>query len=172
MESILTGQDATKFFKESLIVALFQPEIPGNVGSIARSCVATNTALVIVGPIPFQITHSRLKRAGLDYWPHLRWCYLDTQDQFFEFFSQNRLVLTSVRGMSAYHEFEYQNGDILVFGRETRGLDENLMNNPNYESIYIPMWGKTRSLNIANSATTIIYEAYRRFGFPDFSKLE
>tara|TARA_B100000674_G_scaffold484366_1_gene489653 strand:+ start:3412 stop:3915 length:504 start_codon:yes stop_codon:yes gene_type:complete len=167
MESILTGQEATKLYKQDLTIALFQPEIPGNVGSIARSCVATDTALVIVGPIPFQITHSRLKRAGLDYWPHLRWCYLDTQKQFFEFFGKQRLVLTSVRGKSAYHEFQYKKGDILVFGRETQGLNEELMNNPKHESIHIPMWGQTRSLNIANSATTIMYEAYRRFGFPN-----
>ena len=167
MESILTGQEATKLYKQDLTIALFQPEIPGNVGSIARSCVATDTALIIVGPIPFQITHSRLKRAGLDYWPHLRWCYLDTQKQFFEFFGKQRLVLTSVRGKSAYHEFQYEKEDILVFGRETQGLNEELMNNPKHESIYIPMWGQTRSLNIANSATTIMYEAYRRFGFPN-----
>ncbi len=167
MESILTGQETTKLYRQDLTIALFQPEIPGNVGSIARSCVATDTALIIVGPIPFQITHSRLKRAGLDYWPHLRWCYLDTQKQFFEFFGKQRLVLTSVRGKSAYHEFQYKKEDILVFGRETQGLNEELMNNPKHESIYIPMWGQTRSLNIANSATTIMYEAYRKFGFPN-----
>ena len=166
MESILTGQDAIKLMRKDLSIALFQPEIPGNVGSIARSCVATDTPLIIVGPIPFQITHSRLKRAGLDYWQHLRWCYLDAQEQFFEFFGNQRLVLTSVRGNHSYDQFEYSKGDILVFGRETRGLDQELINDPKHESIYIPMWGKTRSLNIANSATTILYEAHRTLGFP------
>ena len=166
MESILTGQNAIKLLEEDLTIALFQPEIPGNVGSIARSCVATDTPLIIVGPIPFQITHSRLKRAGLDYWQHLRWCYLDTLQQFFEIFGSQRLVLTSVRGSHSYHQFQYLKGDIIVFGRETRGLDQHLIDDPNYQSIFIPMWGKTRSLNIANSATTILYEAHKNLGFP------
>ena len=167
MESILTGLESAKLLNEDLSIALFQPEIPGNVGSIARSCVATDTPLIIVGPIPFQITHSRLKRAGLDYWQHLKWCYMDTQKQFFELFGEQRLVLTSVRGDQPYHEFQYRKGDIIVFGRETRGLDETLINDPKHKSIFIPMWGKTRSLNIANSATTILYEAHRKFGFPE-----
>lgn len=166
MESILTGQDASKLLKQNLTIALFQPEIPGNVGSIARSCVATDTPLIIVGPIPFEITHSRLKRAGLDYWQHLNWCYLDTQEEFFEIFGSQRLVLTSVRGNYSYHEFQFSKEDIIVFGRETRGLDQDLIDDPSHQSIFIPMWGKTRSLNIANSATTILYEAHRSLGFP------
>ena len=86
METILTGENAKQLTNQNLSVALFQPEIPGNVGSIARSCVATDTPLIIVGPIPFEITHSKLKRAGLDYWPHLRWTYLEKQELFFEIF--------------------------------------------------------------------------------------
>lgn len=167
MEAILTGQNAKQLTNQDLTVALFQPEIPGNVGSIARSCVATDTPLVIVGPIPFEITHSRLKRAGLDYWPHLRWTYLNNQDDFFSLFGSQRLILTSARGDSYYHQFEYARGDILVFGCETRGLSPELMSRPEHPSISIPMWGKTRSLNIANSATMLMYEAHRRLGFPE-----
>lgn len=166
MQPILKGQDATQLVQQNLTVALFQPEIPGNVGSIARTCVATDTPLIIVGPIPFEITDTKLKRAGLDYWPHLRWSYLESTHQFFKIFGSQRLLLTSTKGKSAYHLFTYQTGDILVFGRETKGLDPEFLANPEHETIYIPMWGKTRSLNIANSATMLIYEAHRSIGFP------
>jgi tRNA (cytidine/uridine-2'-O-)-methyltransferase len=153
----------------NLKIALIEPEIPGNTGSIARTCVATDTYLYVVGPMPFEITDSKVKRAGLDYWPHLNWKYLDNYEQFTKETSESRYVLTTAKREDSilYHEFEFQPGDIILFGKETMGLSKELVKSGEHPVISLPMWGKTRSLNLANACTTVLYEAYRQLGFPE-----
>ncbi|MBT3785337.1 tRNA (cytidine(34)-2'-O)-methyltransferase [bacterium] len=147
-------------------MVLIEPEIPGNTGSAARTCVATNTPLWIVGPTPFQITDARLKRAGLDYWPHLNWKWVSDAEQFLKLSEGRRLVLTSARTGIPYHEFSFKSGDMILLGKETRGLPAEWLDSQKYPVITLPMWGKTRSLNQANAATVFLYEAYRQLGFP------
>lgn len=155
--------------KPLLTVALIEPEIPGNTGSIARTCVATNTELLVVGPMPFEITDAKVKRAGLDYWPHLNWQYLQNYAEFIDRVKGRRLVLSSARTGQSYHEFAFEPGDVLVFGKETLGLPKELLYNSGHPVITLPMWGKTRSLNLANACTVLLYEAYRQIGFPSIS---
>jgi tRNA (cytidine/uridine-2'-O-)-methyltransferase len=152
---------------DHLTVALIEPEIPGNTGSIARTCVATETPLVIVGPIPFEITDARLRRAGLDYWPYLDFTFLENFKSFQCIYGQKRLVLTSARLGTPYHKFCFLPDDILVFGKETLGLPKELLADKKNPVVTLPMWGKTRSLNIANACTTLLYEAYRQIGIPE-----
>lgn len=146
-------------------IALFEPEIPGNAGSIGRTCVATASELYIVGPTPFEITDTRIKRAGLDYWPHLKWEFFENRELFFQAKEGRRLVLTSARIGERYDQFSYQDGDILVMGKETLGLADFLKSG--WPVVHLPMWGPTRSINQANAATTLLYEAYRQVGFPE-----
>ncbi len=149
-----------------ITVALVEPEIPGNTGSIARTCVATNTPLVVVGPTPFEITDARARRAGLDYWPHLNFSFLKNFTAFMSEYGDKRLVLTSARDGVPYHEFDFSPRDILVFGKETQGLSRELLLKEEHPLVTLPMWGQTRSLNLANACTTLVYEAYRQIGFP------
>lgn len=155
---------------EPVTLVLIEPEIPGNTGSIARSCVGTNTPLWIVGPTPFEITDKKVKRAGLDYWPHLRWKWIDNLDAFLEVAGERRLVLTSARMGTSYHQFNFKHGDLILLGKETLGLPKDLLQSGKYPVITLPMWGKTRSLNQANAATVFLYEAYRQIGFPSEPK--
>ncbi|MCJ8346554.1 tRNA (cytidine(34)-2'-O)-methyltransferase [bacterium] len=150
---------------EKIHIALIEPEIPGNTGSIARTCVATDTFLSIVGPIPFDISDKQVRRAGLDYWPHLRYEYLESFEDFKKKYSNRRLILTSARIGESYSEFKYQEGDILLMGKETRGLDKELLHSGEYPVVHLPMWGETRSLNLANASTVFLYEAYRQLGY-------
>jgi len=149
-----------------ITIVLVEPEIPGNTGSIARTCVGTNTPLWIVGPTPFEITDKKLKRAGLDYWPHLQWKWIPDFSNFLEMAKDRRLVLTSARLGAPYHQFHFQRGDLILLGKETLGLPKDLLHSGRHSVITLPMWGKTRSLNQANAATVFLYEAYRQIGFP------
>lgn len=150
---------------EKIQIALIEPEIPGNTGSIARTCVATDTFLSIVGPIPFDISDKQVRRAGLDYWPHLRYEYLNGFDEFLEKYKDRRLILTSARIGECYSDFEYQEGDILLMGKETMGIDKDVLHSGDYPVVHLPMWGETRSLNLANASTVFLYEAHRQLGF-------
>ncbi len=145
-------------------LALIEPEIPGNVGSIGRTCVALDSQLQIVAPIPFEITDARVKRAGLDYWPHLDWIFFQNQTEFFAKNQGRRIVLTSARMGIPYHEFQFLPQDVIVMGKETMGLGELLKKE--FPVVHLPMWGKTRSINVANAATVFLYEAWRQIGFP------
>ena len=150
----------------NLTIALIEPEIPGNTGAIARTCVATNTHLIVVGPTPFEITDSKVKRAGLDYWKWLKIDILKDFSEFEEKFSHRRWVLTTAREGQPYHEFQFKKDDIILFGKETKGLDKELVHSKKHNVITLPMWGETRSLNLANASTVFLYEAYRQIGFP------
>ena len=147
-------------------LVLIEPEIPGNTGSIARTCVGTDTPLWIVEPTAFEISDKKVKRAGLDYWPHLRWQLIADIDQFKQLAGQRRLVLTSARMGTPYHQFKFHQGDLILLGKETLGLPKDLLLSGEHPVITLPMWGKTRSLNQANAATVFLYEAYRQIGFP------
>ena len=146
-------------------IVLVEPEIPPNTGNIARLCAATGSILHLVGRLGFSIDDKHLKRAGLDYWEHIdirRW---DTIEEIQASASQGRFFYLSTKVARSYLSAAFQPGDFLVFGRETRGLPEELLHlNPD-TCITIPMpAGVVRSLNLSTSAGIVLYEALRQSG--------
>ncbi len=144
-------------------VVLFEPEIPPNTGNIGRLCVATNTPLHLIKPLGFSLKDKYLKRAGLDYWPYLKLYVWDNFESFLNHTqaSPKRLIFTSKRAKTMIYEINFRGDEFLVFGPETRGLPESLLSKYPI-NVSIPMWGKTRSLNLASSVAVCVYEAYRQ----------
>lgn len=147
-----------------LHVVLYQPLIPQNTGNIARSCVALGAKLWIVRPTAFRLDSSQLKRAGLDYWQYLAWEMVDSWEELLSRFEQPRLWLITKFGELPYYEATFTSGDLLVLGRETNGLPESLRREYADRQINIPMPGPVRSLNQANAAAIVMYEAARQIG--------
>jgi len=146
-------------------IVLVEPEIPPNTGNIARLCAATGSILHLVGRLGFSIDDKHLKRAGLDYWEHIdirRW---DTIEEIQASASQGRFFYLSTKVARSYLSAAFQPGDFLVFGRETKGLPEELLHlNPD-TCITIPMpAGVVRSLNLSTSVGIVLYEALRQSG--------
>ena len=146
-------------------IVLICPEIPMNTGNIARTCAATGSVLHIVKPIAFSIDDKHVKRAGLDYW-HL--VDIRVYEDIGQFFAQNHggcFWFCSTKSPNCYSEVAYNNSDYLVFGRETKGLDEQLLRDNLTNTIRIPMVDSARSLNLANSVAIVLYEALRQQSF-------
>jgi tRNA (cytidine/uridine-2'-O-)-methyltransferase len=147
-------------------IVLYEPEIPQNTGSVARLCAGADIRLHLVEPLGFSLSDRYLKRAGLDYWPHVKlsvWrdfaAFLDSRD------SPGRLVLTTSgnRGHEGtpYHRFAFRPGDLLVFGPESKGLPESLLT-AGHPAVRIPVTRYIRSHNLANAASILLYEALRQ----------
>lgn len=150
-----------------LHVILYQPEIPPNTGNIIRLCANTGARLHLVGPLGFQLDHSRVKRAGLDYaemasvQQHVNW------DAFRTEHADMRIWAFSTRGQTVYDRAEFQAGDGLLFGPETRGLPDSLLAETGPEHcLRLPMADASRSLNLSNTVAVGLYEAWRQLGFP------
>lgn len=144
-------------------IALFEPEIPGNAGSIGRTCVATASELYIVGPTPFEITDTRIKRAGLDYWPHVRINHWDSLDAFLQQADERHLHFLTTKTKRSYTEARFCPGDRLIFGKETKGLPEEILTLYSDRCLTIPMTNPhIRSLNLAMAAGIVLYEALRQ----------
>lgn len=141
-------------------IVLFEPEIPPNTGNVARLCAATKTPLHLIEPLGFSIDDKHLKRAGLDYWPHVNVTVWPDFETFFKNVP-GRLVLTSARGGVRYDCFQFQPGDLIVLGPETRGLPEAMFQRFD-NRIRMPIWGHVRSLNMSTAAGILLYEAFRQ----------
>jgi len=148
-----------------LHVALVEPEIPSNTGNIARLCAATNTPLHIVGATGFRMDERAVKRAGLDYWPEVELTrHRDLQDLQTSI-PAARLVYFTTKAERPYLDWTFETNDCLVFGRETRGLPEDLLHSNWENCVTIPMLNpKVRSLNLANAVSIVLYEALRQTG--------
>jgi tRNA (cytidine/uridine-2'-O-)-methyltransferase len=146
-------------------VALVEPEIPPNTGNIARLCAATSTPLHIVGVTGFRMDDRALRRAGLDYWPEVNLTRHRNLDALYESLPNARFVYLSTKADRIYTDWDFQPGDCLVFGRETRGLPEDLLR-ANWENcLRIPMLNPNiRSLNLATAAGIVLFEALRQTG--------
>jgi len=143
---------------------LVAPEIPPNTGSIARLCAATYTRLHLVRPLGFSLDDRYLKRAGLDYWPHVDLHVYDDWAHFRALHRGVRLHLFSARANQSYVEASYAPGDRLVFGSETRGLPRELLAVHAADTRVIPIDSPhVRSLNLSNAVSIVVYEALRRF---------
>lgn len=162
--SLGVPQSASTGTTAPLHVVLYQPQIPQNTGNIARSCVALGAKLWIVRPTTFQLDSSQLKRAGLDYWKFLAWETVDSWEELLGRFENPRLWLVTKFGKQSYFETKFAAGDVLVLGRETNGLPESLRNAYADRLINIPMPGQVRSLNQANAAAIVMFEAARQIG--------
>ena len=146
-------------------VVLFQPEIPQNTGSIARLCAATVTPLHLVAPLGFKIDDKHLKRAGLDYWPHVDVRLHDSWEDFLGRHADGALLFFSKRAARSYTQARYREGDFLVFGPETHGLPQELLDVHAERAYRIPMMGQgVRSLNLSNAVSIVLYEALRQLG--------
>lgn len=146
-------------------IVLVEPEIPPNTGNIARLCAATSSRLHLVHPLGFKIDDSKLKRAGLDYWHLLDITEYENWDKFYSAnFNQTKsnFWFLSTRGEKNIWDVEFNPGDYLIFGSETRGLDEKIINSYMENTVSIPMNGKTRSVNLATSVGIVLYEALRQ----------
>ena len=153
-----------------LNIVLVEPEIPQNTGNISRTCAATNSSLYLVRPLGFEITDKHLKRAGLDYWQYLDLHYLDSIGELFEkHFKGDNFYFMSTKGNKLYSEATFKDGDFLIFGKESHGLPEPLLEKYYEYTLRIPMWGNLRSLNLSNSVAVTLYEALRQNGFPELN---
>jgi len=149
-------------------VILFEPEIPPNTGNIIRLCANTGAALHLVEPLGFDLDDKKLRRAGLDYREFASVATHASLDECLEALGQPRVFALSTRGSSQHDEPNYQAGDAFLFGPETRGLPQEVLDAlPSEQRLRLPMRDGSRSLNLSNSAAVVIYEAWRQLDFAD-----
>lgn len=147
-------------------IVLVEPEIPMNTGNIARTCAATGARLHLVEPLGFDISDRAVKRAGLDYWHLVDLSVYSSIEDFFSRHGDENIYLATTKAPRCYTECDFSGDVTLFFGKETAGLPEYLRNKYYDRCIRIPMKTEARSLNLANSAAILCYEALRQQGFP------
>ena len=150
-----------------LNLVLVEPEIPQNTGNIARTCAATGASLHLVKPMGFKIDDKKLKRAGLDYWHFLDITYYENIDDFFEKTKGGTYFMFSTKGTHRHSDVEYPDNSYLLFGKETKGLPEELLMKYPENTLRIPMIDEARSLNLSNSVAVAAYEVLRQWDFPE-----
>ncbi|MCX7627444.1 MAG: tRNA (uridine(34)/cytosine(34)/5-carboxymethylaminomethyluridine(34)-2'-O)-methyltransferase TrmL [Methylophilaceae bacterium] len=147
-------------------LVLYQPEIPPNTGNIIRLCANTGTRLHLVKPLGFDIDDKQLKRAGLDYHEYAKIRIHENWDACIEVLRGRRLFALTTKGTRCYAEVDFRPGDVFILGPETRGLPAAILERFAPESrLRLPMLPFSRSLNLANSAAVVVYEAWRQNGF-------
>ncbi len=146
-------------------IVLIEPEIPGNTGNIARLCAATNIELHLVKPLGFSTEDKYLKRAGLDYWNLVKIHYHENFAEVLELYKGHNFYYNTTKAHKNYTDIQYTENDLLVFGKETAGLPEELLAANAENCIRIPMVPDARSLNLSNSAAIVLYEALRQHQF-------
>ncbi|HEY0393940.1 MAG TPA: tRNA (cytidine(34)-2'-O)-methyltransferase [Candidatus Elarobacter sp.] len=159
--------DAAAVREAPLHIVLVEPEIPPNTGNVARLCAATGCALHLVEPLGFRIGDRELKRAGLDYWDALGVVVHPSLAAFTDAFASRRLWLLTTRAARSYAGAAFAHGDALVFGKETAGLPQALLDANADRALRIPMKpGAVRSINVSTAAGIVTYAALARLGFP------
>jgi tRNA (cytidine/uridine-2'-O-)-methyltransferase len=152
----------------SIHVVLYQPQIPANTGNIARTCAGTDTTLHLIRPLGFSTDDKMLKRAGLDYWQHVTIFYYDSLAEFYEKNAGGEFFYITKFGNKPYSSFDYREISkhyYFIFGRETTGLPEEVIEKNKEVCLRIPMNENIRSLNLSNTAAILIYEALRQQNF-------
>ena len=150
-----------------LDLILYQPEIPPNTGSIIRLCANTGTRLHLIHPLGFLLTGKDLKRASLDYDSLVEISEHSSFDDFLSKTSSERIIAFSTAGKTPYTEIKFDQGDALLFGPETRGLPKKILERRCCKDIVrVPMKKNSRSLNLSNTVSVVVYEAMRQLGFP------
>ncbi len=153
----------------ALNIVLVEPEIPQNTGNIIRSCAATGTKLHLVRPLGFCMDDKYLKRAGLDYWDLVEINYYDSFDELRSKYPNSKFFYSTTKAKKNHSEVEYEDEAFIVFGKETKGLPEDLIMANLETAIRIPMVDieKARSLNLSNSVAIVLFEALRQIGYPN-----
>ena len=150
---------------EPFHIVLIEPEIPPNTGNIGRLCAATGAHLHLVGKLGFSLDDKHMKRAGLDYWPEVKLHLWKSLPHLQQEYPQGRFWYTSKKASKSYTNADFNQGDFFVFGKETLGLPEDLLESEDKRVLLIPIFSPAvRSLNLANSAAIILYEALRQTG--------
>ena len=150
-----------------LNIVLVEPEIPQNCGNIARTCAATGSVLHLIKPLGFDISEKAVKRAGLDYWHLVDVRVYENLADFFAKNEINQMWLLSTKAPRSYSEANYQDGCYLLFGKETKGLPEDLLDAHFEQCVRIPMRAEARSLNLSNAVAITAFEALRQLEFPN-----
>ena len=151
-----------------LHVVLYQPDIPQNAGNIGRTCVAVGAKLWLIRPLGFRLDDRYLRRAGMDYWQHLDWEAIDNWPDLQKRLPDSRVWCLTKTASRLVWEADFQKDDILLFGSETRGLPASILDEQPSRNLKLPMRGTVRSLNLASTVNTVVYEAVRQFGgLPD-----
>ena len=157
-----------------LNIVLVEPEIPQNCGNIARTCAATGSVLHLVKPLGFDISEKAVRRAGLDYWHLVDVRVYENLDDFFSKNEIPQMWCLSTKAPRSYTEAAYRDGCFLLFGKETKGLPEDLLETHYEQCVRIPMKAEARSLNLSNAVAITVFEALRQLDFPglqDFGKM-
>ncbi|MGM0645795.1 MAG: tRNA (cytidine(34)-2'-O)-methyltransferase [Thermodesulfobacteriota bacterium] len=145
-------------------IVLYEPEIPPNTGNIGRLCAATETRLHLIEPLGFSLEDRYLKRAGLDYWPYLQLSIWPDWPSFLQGLpAEGRVVAASARQGRAHPCLAFTPEDYLLLGPESRGLPQAVLEQA-HALVRIPIWGRVRSLNLANAAAVLLYEGLRQTG--------
>ena len=151
-----------------LNIVLYEPEIPQNTGNIARLCACLGAKLYLVGRLGFSLTDKYTKRAGLDYWDKLDIEQINSLDELIENNANSNFYYFTTKTNRKYTDIKYSQGDFLIFGPETRGIPEDILEANSSFCVTIPMKKDTRSLNLSNSVAIAAYEAFRQFNIsPD-----
>jgi tRNA (cytidine/uridine-2'-O-)-methyltransferase len=148
-------------------IVLVEPEIPANTGNISRTCAATGISLHLVRPLGFSTDDRQLKRAGLDYWHLLDLHYHDSFAELQAKYPDGRFFYASTKGKKRYTDFTYRPDDFFVFGKETKGLPDELIQANLDTCIRIPLVEGARSLNLSNAVAIVVFEALRQLEFPN-----
>ena len=146
-------------------VVLYQPEIPANTGNIARTCAATDTTLHLIRPLGFSTDDKMLRRAGLDYWQYVEIIYYDSIEDFFEKNEGGEFFYLTKHGQNVHSGYDYSSSEkdyFFIFGKETTGLPDDIIENNKDRCLRIPMNDNVRSLNLSNTAAILVYEALRQ----------
>ena len=153
----------------SINIVLMEPEIPQNTGNIARTCAATGSKLHLIRPLGFSLDNKHLKRAGLDYWNLLDVFYYDSFEEFKEKNDSNNFFYATTKSKKSYTDMKFNENCFLIFGKETKGIPEDILNENKEKIMRIPMIKNenARSLNLSNSVNIVVYEALRQIGFPN-----
>lgn len=151
-------------------IVMVEPEIPQNTGNVARICAATGARLHLVGPMGFNIDDKKLKRAGLDYWQYLDITYYENIDDFFEK-NKGEFYYFTTKALHKYTDIAYPDNCYLFFGKETKGLPEELLLKNRENCVRIPMISDARSLNLSNSVAIGVYEVLRQWDHPALQNL-
>lgn len=150
-----------------LNIVMVEPEIPQNTGNVARTCAATGARLHIVKPMGFAIDDKKLKRAGLDYWHYLDITYYESLEEFLEINKDAKLFYFTTKAQKAHSDVAFPENAFLLFGKETKGLPEELLIKNPERCVRIPMRDTIRSLNLSNSVAVAVYEVLRQWDYPE-----
>lgn len=156
-------------------IILFHPEIPANTGNILRTAMATNSMVHIIGPIPFDISDKSLKRAGMDYLKEAKYIYYDSYDEFVKQIGDVKIYYVTKYGTNVYSNVDFSdpvNDVYVMFGRESTGIDKEILSKNKEMTLRIPMLSTARSLNLSNSVAIVVYEILRQKKFPSLATFD